>query len=91
MTLQELHKKLQEKGVDKNDYYLHGLYGSLSDDDKQSMIMKKGKYGIEYVVYFRERGVINSEKTFFTEDDACQYFFRREMITIDVKNGKYDQ
>ena len=91
MTLQELHEKLQEKGINENDYYLHGLYGSISDEDKMGMIMKVGKYRLEYHVYFKERGQVSGKKVFFEEDEACQYFYRRQMITKDVRDGKYDK
>lgn len=56
MTLQDLHIKLKELGVPENRYYLHGLYGSTSDDDKLALTIKEGVYTVEYETYYKERG-----------------------------------
>jgi hypothetical protein len=57
MTLKELYIKLQESGISEDKYYLHGLYGaSTNDDEKLSLVMRKGKYTLEYKVYYKERG-----------------------------------
>jgi len=77
MTLQELSIKLQELGVPEDRYYLHGLYGSTSDDDKLSVTMRKGTYFLEYEVYFKERGEKHSTRIFTNEDEACQYLYKR--------------
>ena len=76
MTLDELHKKLQATGVPSDWYYLHGLYGSTDDNNKLALTIKKGKYTIEYEVYFRERGEKHSTMTFNDEDKACDYLFK---------------
>lgn len=53
MTISELHTKLLDSGIPDDKYYLHGLYGSTDDNEKIGMTIKKGKYTIEYEVYFR--------------------------------------
>lgn len=77
MTIAELHTKLHELGIPSEDYYLHGLYGSTSDNERLAMQIKKGKYTIEYEVYFRERGVKHSSRVFTDEHEACAYFLKR--------------
>ncbi|RDC66179.1 hypothetical protein [Adhaeribacter pallidiroseus] len=77
MKIEELHKTLQKLGVPGDRYYLHGLYGSTDDDEKYALVIKKGKYTIEYEVYYRERGGKHSILTFTEEDKACEYFFRQ--------------
>lgn len=34
MTLAELHTKLKSKGINEDQYFLHGLFGSANDNDK---------------------------------------------------------
>ncbi|MES1181746.1 MAG: hypothetical protein ABUL44_03030 [Flavobacterium sp.] len=77
MTISELHTKLLDSGIPDDKYYLHGLYGPTDDNEKIGMTIKKGKYAIEYEVYFRERGEKHSSKTFTNEQEACDYFFKR--------------
>jgi hypothetical protein len=77
MILKELHAKLKELGIPDDKYYLHGLYGSASDDDKFALVIKKGTYSVEYDVYFKERGQKHSIRTFTNEDDACLFLFHR--------------
>ena len=77
MNLNELHIKLRELGISEDRYYLHGLYGSTNDDNKLSLIIKKGMHTTEYEVYFKERGEKHSVRLFATEDDACQYIYKR--------------
>ncbi|MFZ4863248.1 hypothetical protein ACL9RF_13815 [Sphingobacterium sp. Mn56C] len=77
MTLQELSIKLKELGVPEDRYYLQGLYGSTSDDDKLSLTIRKGIYSVEYEVYFKEWGEKHSTRIFTNEDEACQYLYKR--------------
>jgi hypothetical protein len=77
MTIEQLHKKLTELKIPEDHYYLHGLYGSTDDNDKPALTIMRGKYTIEYEVYFRERGEKNSSRTFTTEDEACDYLFKQ--------------
>lgn len=86
MTIHELHIKLEELGISKDKYYLHGLYGSTSDDDKFSLIIKKGTYSIEYETYYKERGEKHSIKTFMTEDEACRYLYKRLKEIQEIEN-----
>lgn len=41
MTIKDLHKKLNDLKVPSDDYYLHGLYGSDSDDNKLGLTIKR--------------------------------------------------
>jgi len=77
MTIAELHSKLKELEISENNYYLHGIYGSLDDSDKIALTITKGKIGVEYEVYYKEKGEKQSAKTFLTEDEACQYIYRQ--------------
>ena len=90
MTLQELHIKLKELGVTKDRYYLHGLYGSTSDDDKLALTIRKGVNTIEYETYYKERGDKHSIRTFTTEHEACQYLYKclKENKEIEDKYSK---
>jgi hypothetical protein len=77
MTISELHIKLQELNIPIDRYYLHGLYGSTDDNDKTALIMRMGKYTVEYEVYFKERGQKTSSRIFTSEDQVCNYLFRQ--------------
>jgi hypothetical protein len=41
------------------------------------LTIKKGKYTIEYEVYYRERGEVNSKQIFTTEEEACEYLYKQ--------------
>ena len=90
MTLNELHIKLKELGIPEDQYYLHGLYGSTNDDNKLALTVKKGKYTIEYEVYYKERGDKHSTRVFTTENEACQYVYNqlKENKEIEDKYSK---
>jgi len=90
MTLQELYIQLKELGIPENRYYLHGLLGSTNDEDKLALVIRKGKYSLEYEVYFNERGEKHSKRIFTKEDDACQYMYKRlkENNEIEEKYSK---
>ncbi|GEM_PF-529182 len=85
MTVEELNNELKSLGVSDNRYYLNGLYGSTNDDNKIALTIKKGKYLIEYEVYYRERGERYSSQTFATEKEACEYLLNsiQEELTIE--------
>ncbi|MBS1781026.1 MAG: hypothetical protein JST70_17000 [Bacteroidetes bacterium] len=77
MTITELYYKLKDLGILDDRYYLHGLYGSLNDEDKLALVVKKGTYSLEYEIYFKERGEKRVLKTFTEEAVACDYFYKR--------------
>jgi hypothetical protein len=77
MTIEELHKKLIELQIPENQYYLHGLYGSTDDNDKIALIIKKGKYTIEYETYFKERGQKHSIMTFRDENEVSNWILMK--------------
>ncbi len=77
MTIEQLNNKLTELKVPEVKYYLHEQYGSTNDQDKPALTIKRGKYTIEYEVYYKERGEVNSSRTFTTEDEACEYLFKQ--------------
>lgn len=85
MKIEELNIELKILGVSDDKYYLHGLYGSIDDNDKISLTIKKGKYTTEYEVYYKERGEKHSIRTFTDEDEACQYLLNKiqEELTIE--------
>lgn len=90
MTIEQLYNRLTELKIPADMYYLHGIYGSTDDNDKLALTIKRGKYAIEYEVYFKERGEINSSRTFIAEDEACDYLFEkiRDSWTIEKINNK---
>ncbi|TFF40070.1 hypothetical protein [Mucilaginibacter psychrotolerans] len=88
MTLSELYVKLKELGISEDRYYLHGLYGAIDDNDRLGLVMQKGKYSPEYIVYYKERGEMQSKKIFFTEDDACQYVYK-SLVGSKTGRGQY--
>lgn len=90
MILQELHIKLKELGVSEDRYYLHGLYGSTNDDDKFALTIKKGVYKVEYETYYKERGEKHSIRIFTTEDEACQYLYKRLKENKEIED-KYSK
>jgi hypothetical protein len=90
MTIQELNIKLKELGISEDRYYLHGLYSATNDDNKLSLVIKKGLYSIEYEVYFKERGEKHSSRIFRNEDEACQYFYKRLKENKEIED-KYSK
>jgi hypothetical protein len=77
MTISELHKKLKEKGIAENQYFLHGLFGSKDDNDKIALTIKKSQYGIEYESYYKEFGEKHSIRNFQDENEACEYILKK--------------
>jgi len=77
MKIEELHNKLTELKIPADQYYLHGLYGSTDDSDKISLTIRRGKYTIEYEVYYRERGEKHSIQNFTDEGEACNYILKK--------------
>lgn len=77
MTIFELHKKLKEKGIPDNRYFLHGLYGSTDENDKISLTIMKGNYNIVYEIYYKEKGEKHSSVIFNSEEDACDYIYQK--------------
>lgn len=91
MTLNELYYKLKELGVPEDRYYLHGLYGSLSDDEKFAMIIKKdSENSIKYETYFKERGEKHSIRVFINESEACQFFYKRLKEIKEIEDKYYN-
>lgn len=90
MQIRELYNKLKDLGVPEDRYYLHGLYGSTNDDDKLALLIIKNRVGVEYEVYFKERGEKHAVKIFATEDEACEYIYKqlRENKEIEDKYSK---
>jgi hypothetical protein len=86
MTLQQLHTELTKLKISEESYYLHGLYGSTDDNDKLALTIKRGKYFNEYEVYFKERGQINSLRTFSSEEEACKYFLDKKIYELKLMN-----
>jgi len=77
MTISELHNRLNESGINHDQYFLHGLFGSKDDNDKIALTIKKVQYGIEYETYYKERGEKHSIRIFNTENEACEYVYKK--------------
>ncbi len=74
MNFERTYQELCQLGIPEERYYLHGLYGSTSDDERLALSAKRGKYTIEFEVYFRERGEKETVRTFTNQDEATYYF-----------------
>ena len=85
LTLESLHKKLNNLGITTEQYYLHGLFGSTDDNDKLSLTITKGKETLEYEIYYKERGEKHLKDIFTTEEEACKYILSQfqEQLTIE--------
>jgi hypothetical protein len=90
MTIAELHNKLKELGIPEDRYYIHGLYGSTDDDNRLALTIRKGKYTAEYEVYYKEKGEKHSTRIFITEDEACQYIYKRLKADKEIED-KYSK
>ncbi len=90
MSLEELHIKLKELGIPEDKYYLHGLYGFTNDEDKLALTIKKGMYSVEYETYYKERGEKHSSRIFTTENEACQYIYKRLKENKEIED-KYSK
>lgn len=86
MEFEDLHFKLKELGIPETDYYLHGLYGSTDDNDKIALTILKGKHGLEYEVYFKEKGSVHSLKQFSNKNEACLYVYQEFVKSIEIKD-----
>ena len=77
MKIEDLQIKLKEAGIQEDKYHLHGLYGSMDDNDKIALTIRREKTKIEFEVYYKEKGEKRSLKIFESEDEACQYVYTR--------------
>lgn len=77
MTISELYQRLKEEGIGEDKYYLQGLYGSADDNEKIGLVLKKGRYAVEYETYCKERGEKHSIRIFTTENEACEYIYHK--------------
>jgi len=77
MTISDLHNKLKKKGIDEDQYFLHGLFGATDDNEKIGLTIIKGRNGLEYETYYKERGEKHSVRTFATEKEACEYIYKK--------------
>jgi hypothetical protein len=64
-----------------------GLYGSTSDQDKLSLVIRRGAYSIEYHVYYKERGEKHSLKIFTDENVACTYFLKKFKDSKEIEDS----
>lgn len=67
MKIKELQEKLNELGVPKSYY-------SLKKGMEEKFYLIKNKNQWEY--FFLERGIKTDRNTFFSEDEACDFFLR---------------
>mgnify|MGYP001796407599 FL=1 len=74
MNFERTYKELCQLGIPKESYYLNGLFGSTSDNERLALTARRGKYTIEYETYFKERGEKGSMRTFTNQDEASNYF-----------------
>jgi hypothetical protein len=86
MTIAELYNDLVQLGIPEDRYYLHGLYGSTSDDEKLALIVKMIRDTVEYKVYYKEKGEKHSVRVFLTEDDACQYMYKKLKASKEMED-----
>ena len=77
MNIKELHDTLQSKGVSENEYHLHGLYGSVNDDDKIALNIIVVDNALQYEVYYKERGIKSTLGVFYTEREATHFILEK--------------
>lgn len=82
MTIEQLHLRLKDLEIPSENYYLHGIYRSTNDDDKPA---KMGEHTSEYEVYYKEKGVKHSFKTFSSEKEACEFLLNHFRESLDLK------
>ena len=75
MNIQQLKNRLDELGVSETRYSLAGG----QPDDKLCL----AREGNVWVVYYSERGKRPFEKSFATQEEACECFLR-EFISWDL-------
>jgi len=88
MTILDLHIKLKELGIKEEEYYLHGLYGSVNDKDKIALTIRKAEFAVEYETYYKEKGEKHSVRIFNSEKEACLYILSK-LIDERTFNKKY--
>ena len=54
----------------------------MDDNDKPALTIRRGKYGLEYEVYFKERGEKNFVRVFTDEDEVSDWFLK---MLVDEK------
>lgn len=86
MTIPQLYIKLKELSIPENRYYLHGLYGSTEDDNRLALTIKKGRFNIEYEIYSKEKGEKHTLAVFSSEDEACQYIYKKLIQTKEIED-----
>ncbi len=93
MNIHELQMELNKLGIDPMSYYLHGIGEQTNDSDKLAMAIRRGKYSVEYEIYFTERGEKNLIQLYDNEADACNYFLRsmKEKYFHKIIKAKWPQ
>jgi len=77
MTLLELQTNLKKIGISEDQYFLNGNYGSVDDNEKISLNLKKGIFINVYETYFKQGGEKHSVKIFYSEKKACEYIYKK--------------
>ncbi|RVU01421.1 hypothetical protein EOD41_05515 [Mucilaginibacter limnophilus] len=89
MTIEDLHDKLNELNIKPEQYYLNGIYGAATDDYKIALRIKELFFLKLYYVYYKERGVIASEKIMLDKHEAYSYFLS-QFISRKIYERKID-
>lgn len=77
MNINELKRKLEDLNVNPNSY---SLDGSLNNNSR----ILYHSYN-EWHVFYYERGIRENERTFDSEEEACDYIYQGFLNTIEIE------
>lgn len=64
-------------GISEESYYLQGLYGSPTDDNKLALVLREENNSTKYEMYFKENGEKHVIQVFIDFDIAANYFIEQ--------------
>ena len=75
--IEKLYFRMKALGISEESYYLQGLYGSQSDDNKLALVVREENNSTKYEMYFKENGEKHVIQVFIDFDIAANYFIEQ--------------
>ena len=75
--IEKLYYRMKVLGIAEESYYLQGLYGSKSDDNKLALVLREENNSTKYEMYFKENGEKHVIQVFTDFDIAANYFIEQ--------------
>ena len=75
--LKKLYFRMKALGIAEESYYLQGLYGSKTDDNKLALVLNEENNSTEYEMYYKEKGEKHVIQVFTDFDIASNYFIEQ--------------